>query len=274
MGDDGGVRSGRPRRGRVGLGIALLLAVAVGWTWLHRGSGPMAIPQCTVGVGATAVTLSPAEAANAATIAGVGLGLGLPDHAVTIALATALQESGLDNLTYGDRDSLGLFQQRSSQGWGSPAQILNPRYAATAFYTHLAHVSGWQTMPVTEAAQSVQRSAAPAAYADWEPEARALAVALTGEVPAAVSCQWGAPAAAGSAATLPAVATATFRAPVFSRALPVKEGWAVASWTVTHADTFGLGSVSFDGQRWTAVSGRWSPSAGAGLTVRTTPAGT
>ena len=72
----------------------------------------------------------------------------------------ALQESGLHNLSYGDRDSLGLFQQRPSQGWGTPAQIMSPRHAAAAFYRRLSRIAGWQAMPVTEAAQTVQHSAA------------------------------------------------------------------------------------------------------------------
>ena len=78
-----------------------------------------------------------------------------------VAVATAMQESGLRNLGHlGDRndhDSLGLFQLRPSQGWGTPAQALNPTYAATAFYVTLLRVPGWESMPLTEAAQAVQR---------------------------------------------------------------------------------------------------------------------
>src|SRR5262249_15352840 len=116
--------------------------------------------------------------------------LALPDHAVTIALATALQESQLHNLSYGDRDSLGLFQQRPSQGWGSAAQVMQPDYAAGAFFTALERVQGWQTMSVTAAAQAVQHSDAPDAYATWEPLARTLAIAATGERPAALACEF------------------------------------------------------------------------------------
>jgi hypothetical protein len=102
----------------------------------------------------------------------------MANHAVTVALAASLQETQLRNLPYGDLDSVGLFQQRPSQGWGTVAQIMDPNYAAAAFYDHLAQVSGWQTMAVTEAAQLVQHSAAPNAYASWEAEARSLASAL------------------------------------------------------------------------------------------------
>ncbi|WP_219419845.1 hypothetical protein [Pseudonocardia nigra] len=91
-----------------------------------------------------------------------------------MALATALQESGLRNLDYGDRDSLGLFQQRPSQGWGSPAEVQDPRYAATQFYDRLVDVPGWTEMPLWQAAQTVQRSAFPTAYAKWEQTAADL----------------------------------------------------------------------------------------------------
>src|SRR5437868_9736422 len=130
-----------------------------------------------------------AQARNATTIAAVGKRLSMPDHAVSIALATAYLESGLHNLAHGDRDSLGLFQQRPSQGWGTPAQIMTPHYAAAAFYQHLTKVPGWQALAVTDAAQRVQRSALPHGYAQFEPEGRALAIATTGEVAAGLSCR-------------------------------------------------------------------------------------
>lgn len=97
-------------------------------------------------------------------------------HAAVVALATAMQESTMRNLRYGDRDSLGLFQQRPSQGWGTPAQILDIEHATTSFLRHLLAVPGWRTMPVTEAAALVQRPAAEYAglYARWEPLARSL----------------------------------------------------------------------------------------------------
>jgi len=105
------------------------------------------------------------QIANATTIYQVSVSLGLPQYAAVIAIATALQESDLENLDYGDRDSLGLFQQRPSQGWGTPAEIMNPTYAATKFYDALVKVPDWQTIPLTEAAQDVQKSGFPDAYA-------------------------------------------------------------------------------------------------------------
>jgi cell wall-associated NlpC family hydrolase len=124
--------------------------------------------------------LSAAQLGNAQIIAEVGISMGVPAPGETIAIATALQESGLQNLNYGDRDSLGLFQQRPSQGWGSPAQILSPTYAARQFYSRLLHVPGWRSMSTTDAAQAVQHSGFPAAYAKWHDEAEALAATFTG----------------------------------------------------------------------------------------------
>ncbi|HEY3502307.1 MAG TPA: C40 family peptidase [Actinocatenispora sp.] len=102
-----------------------------------------------------------------------------PRRAYVVAVAAALAESGLRNLPYGDRDSLGLFQQRPSQGWGGPAQVMDPAAAAAAFYSHLATVQGWPTMSVTAAAQAVQRSAFPLAYAAQEPLATAIVDRIT-----------------------------------------------------------------------------------------------
>jgi hypothetical protein len=115
---------------------------------------------------------------NATTIVRVGLALDIPERGLVVALATAMQESQLYNLGYlganNDHDSLGLFQQRPSMGWGSEAQVTDPVYAATAFYLALQRVPGWESMPVTVAAQRVQRSAYPNAYAKWETDATSL----------------------------------------------------------------------------------------------------
>jgi hypothetical protein len=94
--------------------------------------------------------------------------MNVPEQGWVVAIAAALQESGLHNLDYGDWDSLGLFQQRPSQGWGTPAQIMNPTYAATQFYRNLLAVPDWQQMTVNDAAQAVQRSGFPNAYAQHE----------------------------------------------------------------------------------------------------------
>ena len=114
------------------------------------------------------VVLTATQARNASLIAAIAVRRGMPAHAATIALATALQESKLYNLRGGDRDSLGLFQQRPSQGWGTPREILDPVHATNAFYDALARVRRLRPLPVTVAAQRVQRSGYPSAYAVYE----------------------------------------------------------------------------------------------------------
>jgi hypothetical protein len=128
-----------------------------------------------------------AQRENATTIVQVGVALEVPEHGQVVALATAMQESKLYNLgdlgNNNDHDSLGLFQQRPSMGWGSPAQVTDPVYAATAFYLALRHVPGWESMAVTVAAQRVQRSAFPNAYAAWETDATSLLQAVLCNAP-------------------------------------------------------------------------------------------
>jgi cell wall-associated NlpC family hydrolase len=124
--------------------------------------------------------LTPTQVDNAQIIYDVGIGMQLPQQAEIIAIATAMQESSLIDLPYGTSDSLGLFQQRPSHGWGSPAQIMQPVYAATMFYDALVQVPGWQSLPLTVTAQAVQHSAYPGAYAQWQPLATALVAIFDG----------------------------------------------------------------------------------------------
>ncbi len=181
------------RRGRALRVVLVLLAcvvvVAGVFVVFDRGVGPLPDPEgCKASVAGTTVDLTTEQAENATTIVAVAVRRGLPARAASIALATAYQESKLQNLNHGDRDSLGLFQQRPSQGWGTAAQIRNPIHAVNAFYDALVKVNGYQSMQITEAAQRVQRSAFPSAYADHEADGRALASALTGYSPARFSC--------------------------------------------------------------------------------------
>ncbi|MER7740083.1 heavy metal transporter [Streptomyces sp. NPDC096538] len=189
----------RKRRGRLlrcGAAFAVLSAVA-GYVVAQYVTGGTGGPGCKVvsgkGDGAT-YEFTPEQAVNAATITAVGTARDLPERAVTIALATALQESALRNIDYGDRDSVGLFQQRPSQGWGTPRQIMDPAYASEKFYEHLEKVPGYTRLPLTVAAQKVQRSGFPQAYAKHEPDATLLAAALTGRSGATLTCE-GRPAA-------------------------------------------------------------------------------
>lgn len=164
------------------LALLLLIAVAAAGAVKHDPDGLDAACHLPLQPGQPGRdgSLTGSQIANAHTIYTVGLALHVPAPGETIAIATALQESGLQDLPHGDRDSLGLFQQRPSQGWGSPAQLLNPIYAATQFYTRLLHVPGWQTMPLAAAAQAVQHSAFPSAYARWAALAARLVAGFGG----------------------------------------------------------------------------------------------
>jgi hypothetical protein len=183
-------------RRRVMVGVAALAAVGLVATGVVILWGEDLVPfaardLCTATVDGHTVALDPEQAEHAGLITAIAVGRGLPARAASIALAAAYQESGLRNLEGGDRDSLGLFQQRPSQGWGERDEILDPAYAANAFYDALVRVDGYQSMEITVAAQAVQRSAFPGAYADHERDARTLASALTGNSPRAFSCRFG-----------------------------------------------------------------------------------
>ncbi|WP_433209921.1 hypothetical protein ACQP00_46295 [Dactylosporangium sp. CS-047395] len=219
---------------------------------------------------AAEVELDTEQLANAATITAVGLTRKVPHRGLVVALATAWQESKLENLTGGDRDSIGLFQQRPSQGWGKPEQIADPRYAANAFFTALLKVKGWEKMRVTDAAQEVQRSAHPEAYEKWTDESETMVKALSGEVTGAVACSVTEEASRGPEAvkSLGAslkldwgpVKTADVQN-VVGVALKVNEaksGWQYAHWLVAHAQDQGVKRVVYGDMQWTAASGAWA----------------
>ncbi|MEV4757953.1 hypothetical protein AB0J86_22935 [Micromonospora sp. NPDC049559] len=233
----------------------------------------LAIPRprgCTVEADGR-VVLNPEQMANAATIAAIGVRRKMPERAVVVALATAFQESKLENLAGGDRDSIGLFQQRPSQGWGTPEQLRDPRYATERFYASLKRVRGWEQMRVTDAAQRVQRSAHPEAYEKWADESAVLTRALLGQATGAVACTVARkPAMRGSVATaaLTEGLTADWGKPPLAevaeltglavRAADDQSGWRYAHWLVSHADEHGVKRVRFGALEWRADDGQWS----------------
>jgi hypothetical protein len=164
----------------------------------------------------TVYALEPQQLLNASIITDVAMRRGLPEQAVIVALATAQQESKLKNLDYGDADSVGLFQQRPSQGWGSEEQILDPVYSSGKFFDALVKVRNWEGLTVAAAAQAVQRSAFPDAYTSWQPLGTALGAALTGLTLTQLTCRLGhpgldvkgRPSSDGSAIASPAASTA------------------------------------------------------------------
>jgi hypothetical protein len=260
----------------------LALVAAMAWVTTHRFGRPepARAGACTVQADGE-VSLDPEQMANAATITAVGVRMDMPDRAVVVALATAMQESKLENIDYGDRDSVGLFQQRPSQGWGTVEQILDPRYAAERFYSALVRIGGWEELRVTDAAQAVQRSAFPEAYQQWAGEADVLATALLGHATGAVACNLdgeppvrGADAAsalgAGLAADWGELATSALGDAPGLAVAPENDraGWRYAHWLVSHAAGHGVVRVHFGDLEWTAATGTWSEADSAADHVR------
>ncbi|MET9957767.1 hypothetical protein ABZ128_01495 [Streptomyces sp. NPDC006326] len=288
----------RPRRRRplrTAAGLLVLFAL-IGYFAVQYDStvGGGGAPHCTARVGPRdSYDMSPEQAANAATIAAVGVAKGLPDRAVTIALATAMQESALRNLDHGDRDSLGLFQQRPSQGWGTPQQIMDPVYSAGIFYERLVEVKGWARLPLTEAAQQVQLSGFPQAYAKHEPDAAVVTGALAGD--GELSCGGPAPTGPGDPEKVRAELNRIFgkdglhtapKEPTAGAAAgrPVKEAEvtlvekrdggeraargsrAMAGWAVANARGMNIARVSYAWRGWIAgeAKGQWQQKGGRG----------
>jgi len=261
------------------VGSALVLAVAsyLAFGGARHGATPAAPPPppgCQAGTGGAAIPLGTDQAGIAATIAGVAARHRLPRRAVTVALAAALQESQLQNLDYGDRDSVGVFQQRPSQGWGTTAELEDPVYATTKFFAALVRVPGYTRMPVDQAAQDVQHSADGDAYEQWAEVATLLAGYFTGTSPAGVSC-WYTPAGKPDLAGAVKQLTQTF-GPQGTDAVLVRittdrsakmkkedavvrvqrdEAWTVAGWLVAHAQQYGISQIRYAGYVWNAADG-------------------
>jgi hypothetical protein len=235
----------------------------------------LVIPGCQAGTGANAYGLDFGQAADAADIAGVAVRDRLPRDALTVAYATALQESKLENLDYGTSDSVGIFQQRPSQGWGTDAELEDPVYAAGSFFNALVKIPGYSKLPVDVAAQDVQRSADGSAYEQYAQTGGALATAFTA-TPHAVTC-WYNPATQaasdGVSAKLNLAAALRNLSDVFGRprsdgavravsraraggSAVIRatrgDGWTVANWLVSNASSYGITQVSYGGYQWKA----------------------
>jgi hypothetical protein len=247
----------------------------------------LVVPGCQAGTGANALGLDFGQAADASIIAGVAARDRLPREALIVAYATALQESKLENLSYGDRDSVGIFQQRPSEGWGTTAEIEDPAYATGAFFRALVKIPGWAKLPVDVAAQDVQRSADGAAYERYAQTGTALAADFTVK-PHEVTC-WYTPATQAASAGVSAklnlsaalrrlgdvfgqpgagdAVTAVRRARSGGSAVISAtrgDGWTVANWLVSNASSYGITQVSYGGYRWTAglFETTWQPDSG------------
>ncbi|WP_433467479.1 hypothetical protein [Spirillospora sp. CA-128828] len=280
-GTDGGGRR-RGRRWAVGVFVVALLAGVGAYVAFDRARPYLHGSGCEVRTSLGTMPLDLEQGANAATIAAVAFRKQLPERASVIAYATAIQESHIHNLPGGDRDSVGMFQQRPSQGWGTPDKLRDPVQATSKFFDALVRIKDYLDRDLHDAAQLVQRSADGDAYAQHEPDGKLLATAFTGREPATARC-WYPPdekttsrrpealremrRAFGSRLKVggpgPLKAGAPSRADSWNaiKATNPRAGWAVATWAVTHAQAYGLTEVRYAGKRWQAEAGHdgWTP---------------
>jgi hypothetical protein len=257
------------------VGVLAVAGVAIGGgfglhaLWTTAKSHLSAQSTCTVG----AYDLDTEQAAVASTMVGAvtKYRINLPERATVLVLAAGLQESKLRNLApgEGDRDSVGVLQQRPSQGWGGgDAKKLNDVGEATKeFLDKLVAVPGWQTLPLAEAVQAVQISADGSLYAQHEAEAQALADALQGRTPAGISCKFDAPTKVATTASVAAQAGQQLGidSPTASGPLTVRvpgARWQTVAWFVANADRLGIDEVTYAGRVWTRADG-WKKSAAA-----------
>jgi hypothetical protein len=272
--DETGVTSHPPRRrhrGRIALLLVIAVVVGGGWFASQFLVESIRTPKCTIRAAGMTESFDPEQTGNAALIAALSIKRGLPPRAATIALTTAYQESKILNINYGDRDSLGLFQQRPSQGWGTEKQVMDPVYSTNKFYDALVKVKGYENADITEIAQKVQRSGYPEAYRDHEGQGRVLASALTGHSPAGLTCSLEEATSHAKPATV-ADALATemgiTQAQASDGALTVtapdqRLAWAVGQWAVARAAQFGVTAVSVGDQEWDRADrdGAWTDGA-------------
>ncbi|MCW2811176.1 MAG: hypothetical protein JWP61_1634 [Friedmanniella sp.] len=243
------------------LALVVLIAVGVGaFTYLRDRNLTPPTPgqqRCVVTADGSSVVLDLDQARLTSIIVGLSVRRGLPARAASIAMATVYQETGIRNLDYGDRDSVGLFQQRPSQGWGTEKQLMDPYYATGKFYDALVRIKGWETGDITEVAQRVQRSGYPEAYRDHEADARVLASALTGHSPQALTCL----DRSNSRSTVSALTralTKTFGTVSHSgdgqvltiRARSSRLAWAYGHFAVANASQYGVTGVTVADRQW------------------------
>lgn len=269
--------------------VAVIAGVGIA---IWRGSVPLPDPEgCSAKVGGRTVHLDTGQGEVATLIAAIAMERGLPARAVSIALAAGIQESKLRNIRGGDRDSLGIFQQRPSQGWGTRAQILQPTYAINAFYDALVKVDGYESMRITDAAQQVQRSGYPEAYEPHAADARAIASALTGYSSGGrFSCVVHDTDETGTAAKVIASLRTGYGSRVITHgagrqdvivdvpggAAGKRLGWSMAQYLVGHANALRIRAISFDGRSWhigRASEKGWTKSSGVSATAITVSLG-
>ncbi|MBK7821819.1 MAG: hypothetical protein IPJ61_12275 [Tessaracoccus sp.] len=244
--------------------LALIAVLGVGGLLANRLIYQRFTPErCTVTVGEQTTTLTREQATNASIIVAASVERGLPEQAAIVAIATAYQESGLRNLDYGDRDSLGLFQQRPSYGWGTEEEIMDPWYSSNRFYEELVKFDDWETTDVNDIAQKVQRSGHPEAYRKHVPDATAVAQSLLG-APESLSCvnfDVGEPAPEAATDVLDAIgAEYTVDDSAISILTPDDEAriWSAANMAIANSYAAGISSAQVIGREWRADREGWT----------------
>jgi hypothetical protein len=239
-----------------GLLVALALVIVLGvgaFTWLRQRGLAAPMPgqeRCVITANGRSVVLDLDQAHYTSIITGLSVRRGLPARAASIAMATVYQETGIRNLDYGDRDSVGLYQQRPSMDWGTVKQIMDPYYSTGKFYDALVKIKGWRTGDINDVAQQIQRSGFPEAYRDHEADARVLASVFTGNSPAGLTCL-DRSGADGDAAGLRAALIKTLGRTeidvqgntVLVSAETAKRAWAYAAFAVANSSRYGTTHV-------------------------------
>lgn len=228
--------------------FALLLGVRAAW---HALIGPPG-PQCSF----TGFDTTTDQASIASRMVAVVTRRKLPERAGVLVLAAALQESKLRNIApgQGDRDSVGVLQQRPSQGWGKASDLSDPGYATGAFLDRLLENKRWRTADFASVIQKVQVSADGSLYAQHEPQAQAMADALTGRTPRGLSCRFAAPKLVADPNTVASLARSDL--PISTPAVDgpritvAGASWATAAWFVANADRLGIEEVDCAGAQW------------------------
>lgn len=248
------------RRGAVALLVVLvaLIGIVLGARALwNKAQSAVASDGCDFG----SYHLNLTRSQNAATIVGVVLKRGLPEHAAVLVLGAALQESKLDNIPagQGDRDSVGVLQQRPSQGWGTEAQLADIRYATGVFLDAMLKVPDWRTAPLSQVIQEVQVSADGSAYARHESQATAMSGVLMGLTPGGVTCDFGKPAKPAATRTVASELASELPVQTPETSASVVRvsgaGWATTAWLITHAAHYGIDRVSYSGRSWIRSKG-------------------